>query len=470
MTVDRGRAAWTLALTGVAYFMVALDSLVVTTALPAIHRELGGSLSTLDWTVNAYLLLFATGMIAAAAAGDRLGRRRVYTAGLVLFTVASAACALAPNAPVLIAARAVQGVGAAIVTPLSLTILTTSVPAQQRGRVIGLWGGIAGLAVAGGPLIGGAVTQGLNWHWIFWVNVPIGALAAVLSVSRLVESRGPATRLDLPGVALVSAGAVGIAWGLIRSAEAGWGSAEVVGAFTVGAIGTAGFVIWEHRAARPMLPPRLFRLPAFAAAGASSFLMIGALTSAAFLVTQYFQFALGYSPWGAGLRFLPWSGVPLLVTPLAGLLADRAGPRRLLVAGLLLQGGGLGWFALTASAGAGYSRFVAPLLLAGLGIALALPAAAVAALGAVPPADLGTASGVNNTLQRFGGVFAVAAVSAVFAANGHLGSPAAVTTGFRPALAVSAGMSLLGAVTALAVRRSQPLPAPERTPEPALVA
>jgi EmrB/QacA subfamily drug resistance transporter len=456
MTLARSRPAWTLALTSVAYFMVALDALVVTTALPAIHAELGASLSTLDWTVNAYLLLFATGMITAAAVGDRLGRRRVYVAGLVLFTAASAGCALAPSAPVLIAARALQGAGAAVVTPLSLTILTASAPAHRRGRLIGLWGGIAGLAAAGGPLVGGAVTEGLSWHWIFWVNVPIGVLAAALSVLRLPESRGPAGRLDLPGVGLVSAGAVGIAWATIRATDAGWASSEVIAALGLGAAATAGFVGWERRAPWPMLPPRLFRIGSFAGAGMTSFLLIGTLTSAAFLVSQYFQLGLGYSPWNAGLRFLPWSGMPLLLAPLAGLVCDRTGPRPVLVTGVFLQGAGLGWLALLAAPGAGYGRLVPPLLLAGIGIALALPSAALAALGAVPAADLGTASGVNNTLQRLGGVFAVAAVSAVFAHTGHLGGPAGVIAGFRPALALSAGLSLLGTLTAATVIRRRP--------------
>src|SRR5690348_15737522 len=228
------RPGWALALTSVAFFMVALDALVVITALPAIRAGIGGSLSTLEWTVNAYTLTFAAGIITAAALGDRLGRRRMYSAGLLLFTVASAACALAPTAGSLIAARAVQGVGAAIVTPLSLTILTAAWPAQRRGTIVGIWRGIAGLAVAAGPMVGGAVVQGLSWHWIFWVNVPIGLAAAAGSMMRLPESRGPATRLDIPGVVLVTGGAGGILWGLVRGGEAGWASTEVVVAFALG--------------------------------------------------------------------------------------------------------------------------------------------------------------------------------------------------------------------------------------------
>jgi MFS family permease len=298
-------------LTSVAFFMVALDALVVITALPAIHQEIGGSLSTLDWAVNAYLLVFAAGIVTAAALGDRLGRRRCYTLGLVVFAAASAACALAPTAPILIAARAVQGAGAAIVTPLSLTILTGSFPAQRRGGIVGVW---AGIAAAGGPLVGGAVTQGLSWHWIFWVNVPVGLVAAALSAVRLTESRGPATRLDLPGVGLVSVGSLGLAWGLVRAGDAGWGSIEVVAALGVGILALAGFAVWETRTSNPMLPPGLFRNSGFAGAIATAFLVIGASTSAAFLVSQYFQFGLGYSLLGT-LRFLPWTGAPLFVAP-----------------------------------------------------------------------------------------------------------------------------------------------------------
>jgi EmrB/QacA subfamily drug resistance transporter len=271
MAVHRSRPGWTLALTSVAVFMTALDALVVITALPAIHHDIGGNLAALEWAVNAYLLAFAAGIITATALGDRLGRRRVYTIGLLLFTAGSAACALAPTADILIAARAIQGIGAAIVTPLSLTILSAAFPAERRGATVGIWGGIAGLAVAAGPRVGGAVTQGLNWHWIFWVNVPIGLVAAALSRVRLVESHGPASRLDVPGVVLVSGGSVGIVWSLVRANDAGWGSAEVVATLGVGVLLMGGFLVWERRASAPMLPLRLFKIQTFTAASATAF-------------------------------------------------------------------------------------------------------------------------------------------------------------------------------------------------------
>ncbi len=450
---------WTVILTSVAFFMVALDALVVITALPAIHRDLGASLSTLEWTVNAYTLSYAAGIITAAALGDRFGRRRMFAIGLALFSVASAACALAPTAELLIAFRVIQGIGAAIVMPLSLTILTAAFPPERRGAIIGLWGGIGGLAVAAGPLVGGAITQGLDWHWIFWVNVPIGLVASVLSVFRLAESRGPATSLDLPAVALVSGSAVGLVWGLVRAGDVGWGSAETLVALGLGLLLLVGFVAWERRAPAPMLPLRLFRSRTFAAANASGFLMIAALTAAAFLASQFFQFALGFSPLGTGVRFLPWTGTPILVAPLAGLLSDRIGQRPVMVAGMLLQGVGLGWFALVATTGVGYGSLVLPLVVGGIGISMAIAATPTAVLSAVAPPDMGKASGANSTFQRFGSVFGVALATAVFAANGHLGTPASFTAGLRPAMAVVAGLSFLGAVTALAVRGRRRLPA-----------
>jgi len=459
-------AGWALALTSVAFFMTALDSLVVITALPAIHASLGGSISTLEWTVNAYTLTLAAGIITGAALGDRFGRRRMYVTGLLLFTAASAACALAPSTGLLIGARAIQGMGAALITPLSLTILASAFPAERRGAVVGVMGAIGGLAIAGGPLVGGAVVDGLGWHWIFWLNVPIGLAAATLAMSRLPESHGPAARLDLPGAALAATGAVALAWGLVRTTDVGWASPQVIGALMLAALLIAGFIAWERRASEPMLPLRLLRIPAFAAANATGFLMFASITSAAFLMAQYFQLGLGYSPLGAGLRFLPWTLTPLLIAPAAGALADKIGSRPLMVLGLAMQGAGLAWIALGATSTTSYGRFVLPLIAAGVGISMAIPTVPTTALNAVPPADMGKASGVQNTLQRFGAVFGVAIVAAVFSANGHLGSPATLISGFRPALAAAAGLSALGALVALGAgaRHRSPSASPEQAP------
>ncbi len=304
------RLGWTLGLTSAAYFMVVLDSLVVITALPRMQHDLHAGLATLQWTVNSYGIAFAAGIITAAALGDRLGRRRVFTAGLMLFTLASAACALSPTASALIAGRAVQGLGGAAILPLSLTILTAAFPAQRRGTIVGIYGGLAGLAVAIGPLVGGAVTEGLDWHWIFWVNVPIGIAASVLSRRLLPESHGAPARLDLPGVALISAGVVSLVWGLVRASQAGWSSPEIITTLALGAALLGAFLAWESRAREPMLPLRLLRIQAFAAGNATAFLMSGAVFAAGFLVAQYFQLALGYSPLATGVRLLPWLATP----------------------------------------------------------------------------------------------------------------------------------------------------------------
>src|SRR5947209_1084910 len=445
----RAQSIWTLALTGIAFFMVALDSLVVVTALPAIQRELHANLAALEWTVNAFTLAYAAGITTAAALGDRFGRRRLFVTGLVLFSVSSATCAVAPTATLLIAARAIQGLGAAIIMPLSLTILVSAFGPTRRAAVVGIWGGIGGLAIASGPLVGGAVTQGLDWHWIFWVNVPIGLIATLFSRVQLAESHGPATRLDLPAATLASAGAIAIVWSLMRSGELGWGNAQVLASLTGGVVLIGGFLLWERGAIDPMLPLRLFASRAFAAANLTAFLMAGSIFAAAFLIAQYFQFGLGYSPLDAGLRLLPWTATPFVVSPIAGMLSERIGRRPLMMAGLVVQAIGLTWIAQLAVTGAAYGPFVLPLLIAGIGISMALPIAPAAVMSAVAPQDMGKASGVNSTLQRFGSAFAIAIAAAVFAANGHIGSPASFTTGFRPALMVVAALSILGAISAL---------------------
>jgi EmrB/QacA subfamily drug resistance transporter len=455
----RSSPRWTLAVTSLAFFMVTLDALVVATALPSIHRDLRASVSTLAWTVNAYSLTFAAGIITAAALGDRLGRRRIFVAGLILFSASSAACALAPSAALLLSARVVQGIGAAAITPLSLTLLTAAFPAERRGAVVGIWGAIGGMAVAGGPVVGGAITQGIDWHWIFWINVPIGLVVIALALVRIAESHGPRARFDLPGMALVTGGSLGLVWGLVRSGTVGWGSPEVVITLIGGALLLTAFVLWERRATEPMLAPRLFANRTFAAASATAFLMTAAIMSAAFLITQYFQLVLGHTPLDTGLRLLPWTATPMVVAPLAGALSDRIGPRPLMSAGLLLQAGGLSWFAVLASTGAGADTFIVPLIVAGVGISMVIPTAPAAALGAVPPEDLGKASGATNTLQRFGGVFGLAITTAVFSAHGHFGTRASFDAGFRPALATAAALSLVGAMAALFVapRRRQSL-------------
>jgi EmrB/QacA subfamily drug resistance transporter len=441
-----------LGLTATAYFMVVLDALVVVTALPRIGAQLHAGLPTLQWTVNSYGIAVAAGIITAAALGDRIGRRRVFIAGLLLFTLSSAVCALAGNASALIAARSLQGIGGAAILPLSLTILINAFPVERRGMIVGIYGGLAGLAVAAGPLVGGAVTQGLSWHWIFWINVPIGLVASMLSARLLPESHGPNPRLDIPGLALVAVGSISLVWGLTRAGSIGFGKAEVITTLAAGLALVATFIWWERRAPAPMVPLRLFSSRTFTAGNVTLFLMTGSIFGGGFMIIQYAQLARGYSPVETGVRLLPWLAMPMFVSPLAGALGDRIGPRPVIVCGLLLQAAGFGWVAERAGSGLGYMEMAVALLIAGIGISMALPTAPTAVMGAVDSHEIGTASGVASTMQRFGAVFAVAIATAVFTGSGHFGSPGSVIAGFRPALGVCAGLSLLGALAALGLR------------------
>src|SRR5437588_5047319 len=367
---DRARMLWTFAITSIALFMTTLDNLVVTTALPVIRKDLHASLQGLEWTVNAYTLTFAVLLLTGAALGDRFGRRRLFVIGLAIFTGASALAALAGSANELIAARAIQGLGGAIVLPLTLTILSAAVPAKRRGLALGAWGGIGGLAVALGPLVGGAIVQGISWQWIFWLNVPIGLVLIPLAALRLRESRGPNSRLDLPGLGLASAGLFGIVWGLVRGNQVGWASAEIVSMLAAGAVLFVGFVLWELRAPAPMLPMRFFRNRTFSAANVASLFMFFGMFGSIFLLAQFFQTVQGYSPLQAGLRVLPWTAMPIFVAPLAGALSDKIGGRPLMATGLALQATGLAWIAAVGSPTVAYSALVAPFVLSGVGMAL----------------------------------------------------------------------------------------------------
>jgi EmrB/QacA subfamily drug resistance transporter len=447
--------------------MVSLDNLVVTNALASIRADLGASLEALEWTVNAYTLAFAVFLLTGAALGDRFGRRRVFVAGLVLFTSASAAAALAPGTGALIAARAVQGLGAAIIAPLSLTLLSAAVPAERRGMAIGLWSGVSGLGVALGPLVGGAVIEGISWQWIFWLNVPIGVALAPLAARLLAESRGPARRLDLPGVVLASTGLLGVVYGVVRGNPAGWGSAEVVASIAAGGVLLAGFVAWELRAADPMLPMRFFRSRAFAATNGVSFAMTFGIFGSIFLLAQFFQSVQHYSPLEAGLRTLPWTAMPMLVAPLAGLASDRIGSRPLMAAGLALQAMALVWIGVVTSPDVAYGLLVPAFVMGGTGMALVFAPAASAVIGAVRPAEAGQASGATNAIRELGGVLGVAVLAAVFTTAGGFETPQAFVDGVRPALWVGAAVLAAGALTALLVPAhrataagAEPLPVP----------
>jgi EmrB/QacA subfamily drug resistance transporter len=446
---ERSRGRWTLVLASLAVFMTALDTLVVTTALPVLRVSLDASLSSLEWTVNAYNLCFACLLLTGAALGDRFGRRRMFTVGLFVFTAASAAAALSPSVGALIAARAAQGAGAAIVTPLTLTLIATAFPPEKRGAAIGLWGGIVGLAVAAGPVVGGAVVGGLDWHWMFWLNVPIGLVLIPVARARLRESFGPDARLDIVGLVLAGVGLLALTWGLVRANDAGWGSLEVVSAFGLGAVLMWAFVAWERRSREPMLPVALFRDRGFVSANAVSFFMYAGLFGVLFLMSQFLQTALGYSPLGAGVRLLPWTAAPMVVAPIAGVLADRYGNRPFMVLGLALQAIGYSWVALIVQPDMGYAELGVAFTVAGVGTSFCFPTVANAVMGSAAPEQAGVASGTNSAVRELGGVFGVAVLAAVFARGGAFDSPGVFVDNFTQALWVGAGLSALGVVAAV---------------------
>ncbi|MFF0446382.1 DHA2 family efflux MFS transporter permease subunit [Streptomyces sp. NPDC004609] len=449
-TVRRASAAWTLVITSLAGFMAALDNLVVTTALPSIRADLGGELADLEWTVSAYTLTFAVLLMFGAALGDRFGRRRLFMAGLAIFTVASAAAALAPGIDALIAARALQGVGGAVMMPLTLTLLTAAVPPARRGAMLGIFSAVTGLAVASGPLVGGALTEHLSWQWIFWLNVPVGLVLLPLARLRLTESYAPNARLDFPGTLLVSGGFFGIVYALINGQADGWTSAPILTGLIGGTVLLLAFVRHGIVGKNPMLPMRLFRDRAFAGINISSTLMFLGMFGATFLLSQFLQGVLGYSPTEAGLRMLPWTGMPLLVAPFAGYLSDRIGGRPIVATGLALQAVGLALFALVLEPGVSYAAQLPGLIISGVGMALFFAPAASVVMSSVRPGEQGMASGANNALREVGGALGVAVLGAVFAAQGGYATPRMFVDGIVPALwigsaavAVAAGAALL---------------------------
>jgi EmrB/QacA subfamily drug resistance transporter len=472
LTASQG---WVLALTSVASLMVSLDIQVVATALPVIRVHLQASLASLEWTVNAYTLSFAVLLLTGAALGERLGRRRMLGVGVGLFTAASAACALAPNAGALVAARAVQGAGAALMMPLALALLSAAFPPERRAWAIGIFSSVTGVAVMVGPVVGGAVTQGIAWPWIFWLNIPIGLVMLPLIARRIPASDPAGARaagLDPIGLVLATGGAIGIVWALIRAGSVGWGSLEIVGTLAGGVLLAVAFVRWELRAVDPMIPMRLFRTRGFAAGNAVVFFVFGMLLALVFFMSQYLETGLGYGPIGTGLRLLPGWATLTFIAPFAGTLITRLGERPLIAGGLAACAAGLAWVALLARTGLPYWELIAPLVLAGSGASLAIPAAASAVMSSVPPAAIGKASGTYNTLRQLGGVFGVAICAAVFAARGGYASPAVFTRGFGPAMGACAGLALAGAIAGLAIpsRRSATSAPGAPTSTPAAVA
>jgi EmrB/QacA subfamily drug resistance transporter len=454
------RTKWVVALTAIGSLMAALDTLVVSTALSTIRLDLHATVEQLEWTVNAYNLSFAVLLITAAALGDRFGRRKLYATGLGLFAAASAASALAPDVGWLIAARAVQGAGSALIMPLGLALLSGAFPPEKRGAAIGMFSAVTGVAVASGPLVGGAIVNGLAWQWIFWINVPIGLLSIPFVLAKLDESHGPDTSLDIRGLTLITTGALGLVWGLVRGNQIGWTSVEVIATLAAGALLVAAFVAWERRAREPMLPLRFFRDRAFSAGNAAIFMTFASLFAAVFFFAQLLQTGLGYDALGTGLRLIPWTATFITIAPAAGALADRIGERPLMVAGLTLQAAGLAWVALIAEPGMAYTQLLAPFIVAGVGVSMAIPAAQNSVVGSIGADALGKAAGANSMMRELGGVFGIAVAVAVFGGAGGYASASQFVDGFGPAIGVAAGLSLIGAIVGLALpRRREAAPA-----------
>jgi EmrB/QacA subfamily drug resistance transporter len=448
------------ALTGAALFMVVLDNLIVAATLPSIQHSLHASLGSLQWVLDAYMLAFAVLMLTAAALGDRYGRRRVFVGGVLLFTAASAAGALAPNVGVLVAARAVQGIGGAVIMPLTLTLLGAAFPPERRAVALGTWSAISGLGVALGPIVGGVLTTTLSWHWIFWVNVPIGLAVAALARPVLAESHGPAERLDLTGLALAGAGLLAVVWAMVRAGAAGWGSAQTLVALLSGAALLGAFLAWERRTRRPMVPLRLFGSREFSAVSAASFLLSFAMFGAFIMIVQFLSGVRGESPISAGLHTLFWTLMPMIVAPFSARLGRRIAPTALVAGGLAVVGVGTATLAATVGAGTPALALAPGLLITGIGIGLVIPNLAAGALAAVPPADMGKASGVLSTARQVGAVFGVSVGVAIYEAAAHGSSPEALSAGVRASLLTAAGVALVGALAAGATRLSRPATVP----------
>ncbi|MBV8835643.1 MAG: MFS transporter [Alphaproteobacteria bacterium] len=448
-TVDNHAKSWVLALTALASFMVALDAVAVSTALSTIRFDLGASIEALEWAVNAYNLTFAVLLLTGAALGDRFGRRRMFAAGLLLFVIASVACALSRDATALIASRAVQGAGAALVMPLAMALLSASFPREERARALGIFGSVTGIALIAGPILGGAIAQALDWRFIFWLNLPVGLAMLPLVRARIAESRGSDADLDFGGIVLVTGAALGVVWGLMRANAAGWGSLEVLASFAIGLALAVIFVTYEQRIAAPMVPMRLFGARGFSAGNAAGFCLYASMYGVLFFLPQFLQVAQGNGPLATGLRLLPWEATLFVFAPIGGTLVNRIGERALIVAGLLMQAVGFALIALIAAPALPYASLVAPLLMAGAGVSMAMPAAQHAVLGAVAPAEIGKASGTFNMLRFLGGVFGVTVLATLFTAHGGYGSAAAVSNGFTVAMGLAALLSFAGAIAGL---------------------
>ena len=482
---------WVLAITSASALLDGLDALVVSTAITTIRSDLAATPEQLGWMVNAYTLVFAVLLMPASALGDRFGRRRVFTSGVLLFTAASAACALATDPSVLIAARAVQGAGSAAIMPLALALLTAAFPPQERAGALGVFAATTGISVPLGPLVGGAVVHGISWPWIFWLNVPLGLALALAARLRLTVSGTPSStstgtpsgtpsgtaatsaRIDVVGILLVAVGAFGVVWALVRADGSGWTSPGILAALAVGLAGLAAFVAWEGRTGTPMLPLSLFRTPGFAAGGVTIFFLWGSALGSVYFMAQFFQTGQGLDALSTGVRMIAWGATTTFVPRLVGRRIPARGAPVFIAGGMGLHALGLLWFASAADPGRGYGWLVAPLVLSGTGCATAIPAAQALTLASLQGPRIGTAAGAFSMFRQLGGAAGVAAMIAAFGGSGGYGDRRSFTDGFVAALVVGAAFAAVagaaggGPLLRLLARTGGRAPADEAPARPA---
>ena len=453
---------WTLAAVAFGLFMIMLDNTVVNVALPSIERDLHMSISSLEWIVTAYALTFAAVMITGGKLADLYGRRLIFIVGLVVFTASSLACGLAPSAGFLIGARAVQGVGAALMNPATLSIITATFPPKQRGQAIGIWAGVSALALAIGPLIGGLIVDNINWNWIFYVNVPVGVLGIVVSRLVITESRDTSHEqsIDIPGLLTSGFGLLALTYALIEGNKHGWTSPEILGLFAVAAALLVGFVLVEHHQRLPMLDLSLFRIGAFAGANVVAMLVSLAMFGVFFFVSLYVQNILGFSPTKAGATFLPMTVLVILIAPIAGRFSDRIGSRWLMGAGMTLLGISLLLYQRI-TVHSDFWTLLPAMVVGGVGMAMTMSPMTSAAMGAVPVDKAGVGSGVLNSFRQVGGSLGIALMGAILAS--YISAPARspqgaqqFVDGLHAALLVSAVIAFGAAVVAVLTVRTRP--------------
>jgi EmrB/QacA subfamily drug resistance transporter len=435
-----------------ALFMAMLNNLVLGVALPSIQRSLHAGMTELQWFMNAYTLAFSVLLIPFSIMGERFGRKKMFLAGVVLFTLGSVLCGLSQSSLQLILSRAVQGIGGAAIVPLSLTLVNAGFPAHRRAAAVGIWSGISGLGLSIGPLIGGLIVEGAPWQMIFWVNVPVGLLALLFGSFWLTETKGERKPLDLPGVLLLAAGLSGIVFGLEQGNTAGWTSLKVTGSLVTGTILLILFYLWERNRETPYIRFALFRSRRYTAYILAGFWMNAGIFGAIFLLTLFLQQAQGYSPLEAGVRTMVWTGCTMICAPLAGVATGRFGSRKVLTVGMTAQALALAGFAvMIATAGVNVPfLWLAPLMmLAGAGMGLSFTPLAHGVMSSVPEQSSGEASGVSNATRELGGVFGIAISGLIFQSGTAIRTPDDFGSHLVPALWSSAGMIVLGAAFTL---------------------